>query len=112
MSEFDGHTGLKNEVIRSQNSKLFDLVLSHVQLKGGDAFVIHASPFSEISFEFLTWIGFTSFDGPCPFHKNKRWCFWLLVGHTRSETLHSIARLNSMISGFTTFVDKIDELFD
>lgn len=117
---YDGHLGIENSEVNSVKSRDFKLVLSYLkQGNGSGEFIIHATSSSMYiggvvlqPLDFLANIGFTKYLGECQFHRDK--CFYRVIatikngeyGFQHHEQVQSIHR------GFTSFANKLGELYD
>ena len=117
MSDHCGHTGLDSKEIKRHRSRYFDIVLSQLQLPNkGDVFIIHVSTIAHTMppnfIEFLSWLHFEPFHAPCKFEPNHL-CYWHQLAITKPGISHytSAERFTWMVSGFTTFASKLDNLY-
>jgi hypothetical protein len=108
----DGHTGFKNSEISRRKSNHFELVLSHLERRNDDSFVMHAVCYTRTKERaaFLKWLGFSP-STACQFgNSNKNVCSWKEIAITRAGSYYSHERLGWMIAGFQAFAGHIDDL--
>ncbi len=113
----DGHTGLSHIQVNQGESGNFKLVLSYLQQSTGSGeFVIHATAnvaysFGADHFQFLPKIGFTPYQGQCPFLQGH--CFYRIIAQTQ-RSFHGMeyhAQVQSIHDSFKKFAASIHSLF-
>ena len=113
----DGHTGVSYNQVNQGESGNFKLVLSYLkQSTGSGEFVIHATSnvaysFGADHFEFLSKIGFTQYQGQCPFLQGQ--CFYRIIAQTQ-RSFHGMeyhTQVQSIHDSFKKFAASIHSLF-
>jgi len=113
----DGHSGIENRQVNQGGTGGFHLVLGYLKDSSGVGhFVIHATARTWYSYglqpmDFLQQVGFTHFQGTCPFHHDR--CFYREIAILERD-IHGFEnerQVESLHEGFKRFAEKIGELF-
>lgn len=114
----DGHSGIENRSVNQGGSGNFELVLAYLKQGSGQGdFVIHATSSTFYSYglqplDFLAEIGFTHYQGQCPFYHDK--CFYRVIATIQESVrgFENIRETDRIHHAFVTFAGKIGELFE
>ncbi len=113
----DGHSGIGNSQVDKGGSGSFQLILAKLKQGNGQAdLVIHATSNTSYDYgldplEFLASLGFTHYQGRCPFHYDS--CFYRSIATLSRDVdrFESIREMQGMQYVFQRFAGKINELF-
>ncbi len=115
----DGHSGISNNEIKRGGSGGFNLVLSYLKESSGEGYyIIHASSTQFYSSgiqpeEFLQQIGFSKFEGECPFFQER--CFYLHLATARFDEygFEDVLENMRLTSAFDRFANEgISKLYE
>jgi len=110
----DGHTGIENYKVNEGGSGHFRLILAVLKHSSGDVdFVIHASSpvVSQLPSQFLEQIGFSHFEGECPFYYDR--CYYRIIATLKSAPSGFLNhnQVQSIHRNFKRFAEEIGRLY-
>lgn len=112
----DGHSGIENKQVNQGGSGDLHLVLAYLKDSSGVGhFVIHATTSTSYSYglqpiDFLQQVGFTHFEGDCPFHHRE--CFYHEIAILKKDIhgFENMWQVKSLHEAFLKFAKKIGDL--